>query len=40
VVRSGRNEADTCRDYVLPALEASGWQRERLAEQYWITERA
>jgi type I site-specific restriction endonuclease len=36
VVRSGRNEADTCRDYVLPALESSGWRRERLAEQYRI----
>jgi type I restriction enzyme R subunit len=39
VARSGRNEADTCRDYVLPALGASGWRRERLAEQYRITER-
>jgi type I site-specific restriction endonuclease len=39
VPRSGRNEADTCRDYVLPALGASGWRREQPAEQYRITGR-
>ena len=33
----GPNEQDTCRDYVLPALEAAGWSVDQIIEQYPIT---
>ncbi len=29
----GRNEADTCRDLVLPALETAGWAPDQIVEQ-------
>ena len=31
--RLGPLERDTCRDFVLPAMEASGWHREQVVEQ-------
>lgn len=33
----GPNEADTCRDFVIPKLEAAGWQ-DRFVEQFPITD--
>ena len=32
--RPGPQERDTCRDFVVPALEAAGWQSEQVAEQF------
>lgn len=32
--RAGPQERDTCRDFVVPALEAAGWQSEQVAEQF------
>ena len=32
--RPGPQERDTCHDFVVPALDASGWQREQVAEQF------
>ena len=32
--RPGPQERDTCRDFVVPALEASGWQSEQVVEQF------
>ena len=32
------NEADTCREYVVPKLTAAGWRHERLTEQYAFTD--
>lgn len=32
------NEADTCREFVTPALQASGWTGPRLREQYYFTD--
>ena len=29
----GRNEADTCRDLVVPAIEAAGWAPDQVIEQ-------
>lgn len=34
----GPDEKDTCRDYVLPALRAAGWQPEQILPQYPITD--
>lgn len=31
-------ERDTCRDYVLPRLEAAGWTRDQIQEQFPITD--
>ena len=36
--RSGPLESETCRDYVLPALRASGWQPEQIVEQRYFTD--
>jgi type I restriction enzyme R subunit len=36
--RLGPNEADTCRDYVLPRLKEAGWDDEQIIEQYRITD--
>jgi type I restriction enzyme, R subunit len=33
----GPNEADTCRDFVIPKLEAAGWE-DRFVEQFPITD--
>ena len=32
------NEADTCRKYILPKLEVSGWKDEQISEQHSITD--
>jgi type I restriction enzyme R subunit len=32
-----RNEADTCRTYVLPKLKSAGWEDEHIAEQMVLT---
>lgn len=32
--RLGPQERDTCREFVVPALEASGWQPEQVSEQF------
>lgn len=32
--RPGPQERDTCHDFVVPALDASGWQPEQVAEQF------
>lgn len=34
----GPLESDTCRDYVLPKLNAAGWSADRIYEQYTITD--
>jgi type I restriction enzyme, R subunit len=34
----GPLEKDTCRDYVLPALKAAGWNDEQILEQFAITD--
>ncbi len=34
----GPLEFDTCRDYVLPKLNAAGWSADRIHEQYTITD--
>jgi len=31
-------ESDTCRDYVLPRLQAAGWARDQIQEQFPITD--
>jgi type I restriction enzyme R subunit len=31
-------EKDTCRDYVLPRLEAAGWSKDQIQEQFRITD--
>ncbi len=36
MARWGLNEDDTCREYVLPAIEAAGWQREQIVEQHQV----
>jgi type I restriction enzyme, R subunit len=36
VANLGPDEADTCRDYVLPALSASGWSAEMITEQHQV----
>ena len=33
---TGRIERDTCRDLVMPALEAVGWRGEQVVEQYQL----
>lgn len=32
------NEADTCRDYVVPRLKQAGWTDDQIVEQYRITD--
>jgi type I restriction enzyme R subunit len=34
----GPLEKDTCRDYVLPRLQAAGWSRDQILEQFPITD--
>src|SRR5674476_1389673 len=34
MARPGPQERDTCRDLVVPAIEASGWQPEQVTEQF------
>ncbi len=34
----GPREQDTCRDYVLPRLKASGWSEDQIVEQFPITD--
>ena len=34
----GPLEKDTCRDYVLPRLEAAGWSKDQIQEQFRITD--
>jgi type I restriction enzyme R subunit len=34
----GLNEADTCREFVTPALQTAGWSGPRLREQYAFTD--
>lgn len=36
--RSGPLESETCREYVLPALRAAGWQPEQIVEQRYFTD--
>jgi type I restriction enzyme R subunit len=31
------NEADTCRTYILPKLQAAGWEDETISEQMVLT---
>ncbi|HSV67181.1 MAG TPA: DEAD/DEAH box helicase family protein [Mycobacteriales bacterium] len=38
MARRGRNEKDTCREYVLPALESAGWHHEQIEPEYRITD--
>jgi type I restriction enzyme R subunit len=35
---AGPLESDTCRDYVLPRLEAAGWVRDQILDQFPITD--
>lgn len=37
-LREGPLESETCRDFVLPALRASGWQPEQIVEQRYFTD--
>jgi type I restriction enzyme R subunit len=32
------NEADTCREYVLPKLEEAGWKEEQILPQFYFTD--
>jgi type I restriction enzyme R subunit len=38
VVRRGRSEEDTCREFVLPSLQDSGWRKEQIQEQVHVTD--
>jgi type I restriction enzyme, R subunit len=38
MARGGRTEADTCRTYVLPAVQESGWLPDQIVDQYRITD--
>ncbi len=35
-MRGGPTESDTCRDLILPALQAVGWSLEQIVEQYGL----
>ena len=37
VARRGRDESQTCREFVLPSLEASGWLKDQIQPEYPIT---
>ena len=34
----GPNEADTCRDYIVPRLRAAGWSPEEIVEEHYFTD--
>jgi type I restriction enzyme R subunit len=36
--RGGPLEADTCRDYILPILDAAGWEDTQVVEQHYFTD--
>ncbi len=38
MAKGGPLESETCRDYVLPKLEAAGWARDAIVEQYRVTD--
>ena len=37
MVRRGRDESETCREYVLPGLKESGWLKDQIQPEYPIT---
>lgn len=37
MVRRGRDESQTCREYVLPGLKESGWLKDQIQPEYPIT---